>query len=62
VQLAINGRTPAYLKDLIKTTASAPAERLTAPASNNDLVIQQTRLNVPSLSLGLASGTNYLLK
>ena len=46
VHLAINGQAPIYLKDLIKTTASVPGRASNRSASNNDLVIQRTRLKL----------------
>jgi hypothetical protein len=39
VHLAINGRAPAYLKDLIITTASVRGQASNCSAINNDLVI-----------------------
>jgi hypothetical protein len=43
IHLAINGRASAYLKVFIKTTASVSDRAANRSASNNDLVIQQTR-------------------
>ena len=46
VHLAINGRAPVYLQDLITTTASVPGRASNRSASNNDLVTQSTRLKL----------------
>jgi len=46
VHQTINGRATAYLKDLIETTASVPGRASNRSASNNDLVIRQTRLKL----------------
>ena len=55
VHLAINGRAPAYLKELITTTASVPGRASNHSASNNDLVIQSTRLKLGERAFSAAA-------
>ena len=55
VHLAINGRAPIYLKDLVKTTASVPGRASNRSASNNDLVIQRTRLKLGERAFSVAA-------
>jgi hypothetical protein len=55
VHLAINGRAPTYLNDLIKTTASVPGRASNRSASNNDLVIQRTRLKLGERAFSVAA-------
>lgn len=54
VHLAINGRAPAYLKELIKTTASVPGRASNRSASNNDLVRQSARLKLGERAFSVA--------
>ncbi len=54
VHLAINGRAPAYLKDLITTAASVPGRASNRSASNNDLVRQSTRLKLGERAFSFA--------
>jgi len=64
VHQTINGRAPAYLKDLIETTASVPGRASNRSASNNDLVTRRTRLKLgerASPSLHHASGISCQL-
>jgi len=46
VHLVINGRAPAYLQNLLTTTASMSGCASNRSASNNDLVKQSTRLKL----------------
>ena len=55
VHLAINGRAPTYLNDLIKTTTSVPGRASNRSASNNDLVIQRTRLKLRERAFSIAA-------
>jgi len=64
IHQTINGRAPAYLKDLIETTASVPGRASNRSASNNDLVTRRTRLKLgerASPSLHHASGISCQL-
>jgi len=54
VHLAINGRAPIYLKDLITPTASMPGRASNRSASNNDLVIPSTRLKLGQRAFSVA--------
>lgn len=55
VHLVINGRALAYLCDVIKITASVPGRASNGSASNNDLVIQQTRLKLSVRTFSVAA-------
>ena len=47
--------TYTYLKDLVKTTASVPGRASNRSASNNDLVIQRTRLKLGERAFSVAA-------
>jgi len=55
VHQTINGRAPAYLKDLIETTASVPGRASNRSASNNDLVTRRTRLKLGERAFSVAA-------
>jgi len=61
VHLAINGRAPSYLKDLINTTASMPGRASNRSASNNDLIIQSTRLKLGQRAFSVAGPRTWNL-
>ena len=55
VHQTINGRAPAYLNDLIETTASVPGRASNRSASNNDLVTRRTRLKLGERAFSVAA-------
>jgi len=55
VRQAINGRAPAYLKDLIETMASVPDRASNRSAFNNDLIIPRTRLKLGERAFSVAA-------
>jgi len=54
VHLAINGRAPTYIRDLITTTASMSGRASNRSASNNDIVKQSTRLKLGERAFSVA--------
>jgi len=56
VHQTINGRAPAYLKDLVdQTTALLPDRASNRSACNNDLVTRRTRLMLGELAFSVAA-------
>jgi len=60
IHLAVNGRAPIYLKHLIKTTALVPGQGSNHYPSNNDFVIQQTRLKFSECTFSIAAPRNEM--
>lgn len=54
VHLVINRRAPAYLNDLITTTASVPRRASNRSATNNNLIRQSTRLKLGERAFSVA--------
>jgi hypothetical protein len=54
IHLAVNGKAPTYLKDIITTTASIPGRAANRSADNNDLVIQRTKLKFGQRAFSVA--------
>ena len=54
IHLSLNQQAPAYLQDLITTTASLPGRASNRSASNNDLVKQPARLKLGQCAFSVA--------
>ena len=59
VHLALNGRAPSYLTDLLDTTASMPGRSGNRSASHNDLVQRSTRLKLGERAFSVAGPLNW---
>ena len=54
VHLAVNGRAPSYLQDLIKPSATVPGRASLRSASNHDLIVQSSRLKLGDRAFSVA--------
>ena len=54
VHLAVNGRAPSYLQDLITPSASVPGRASLRSASNHDLVVQSSHLKLGDRTFSVA--------
>ena len=54
VHLAVNGRAPSYLQDLITPSASVPGRASLRSASNHDLVVQSFHLKLGDRTFSVA--------
>jgi len=55
IHQTINGRAPAYHKDLIETAESVPGRASNRSAGNNDLVTRRTRLKLGEYDFSVAA-------